>query len=49
MARNVQTEEAIRAVLRGDTDNLLIRAFQDADVAIRHAESFSAVQDWPAP
>ena len=24
MARNVQTEEAIRAVLRGDTDNLLL-------------------------
>lgn len=24
MARNVQTEEAIRAVLRGDTDNLML-------------------------
>lgn len=24
MARNVQTEEAIRAVLRGDTDNMML-------------------------
>lgn len=31
MARNVQTEEAIRAVLRGDTDNLILVA-RDAAV-----------------
>jgi HK97 family phage major capsid protein len=29
----------------GDSDTLIIRAFQDVDVAVRHPESFSAIQD----
>lgn len=29
----------------GDSDGLILRAFQSADVAVRHPESFSAAQD----
>jgi HK97 family phage major capsid protein/HK97 family phage prohead protease len=29
----------------GDTGSVVVRAFQDSDIAVRHAESFAAMQD----